>query len=348
MSPYLSDKLKVLSFFSIILVLYIHSGFHNTPDEIQGMAFNHYLQTSISGMLGRCAVPLFYAISGYLFFLNIDNGMLSVWGKMKRRVKTLLIPFIIAACFFPAFMVGMELFPWTKNYINADGLFSDNFQLPLGDFMQSLFYKTEGSESPWAFHLWFLRDLIIIISISPLLYYLRKANAFILLTLFFLIPFFNIKIGFIYALFWFLAGSMFLSRLNRVKSKWILPIFVLLSGWELVFPNAIWDYLQIPIISLGIIGFWHLYDALVSEPFDLKRSRRLYLSCQFSFFIYLFHEPTLNVVRKLLTLALGRSSAGFAINYLISPWVFACLFIVIGYYFRKFWPRLYAVCVGGR
>ena len=348
MSPYLSDKLKVLSFFSIILVLYIHSGFHNTPDEIQGMAFNHYLQTSISGMLGRCAVPLFYAISGYLFFLNIDNGMLSVWGKMKRRVKTLLIPFIIAACFFPAFMVGMEFFPWTKNYINADGLFSDNFQQSLGDIMLSLFYKTEGSESPWAFHLWFLRDLIIIISISPLLYYLRKANAFILLTLFLMIPFFNIKIGFIYALFWFLAGSMFLSRLNRVKSKWILPIFVLLSGWELLFPNAMWDYLQIPIISLGIIGFWHLYDVLVSEPFDLKRSRKLYLSCQFTFFIYLFHEPTLNVVRKLLTLALGRSSAGFAINYLISPWVFACLFIVIGYYFRKFWPRLYAVCVGGR
>ena len=174
MNQYLSDKLKVLSFFSIILVLYIHSGFHDTPTEIQGMAFNHCLQDSISCMLGRCAVPLFYIISGYLFFLNIDNGILSVWDKMKRRVKTLLIPFIIAACFFPAFMVGMELIPWTKNYVNADVLFSDNLQQPLGDIIQSLFYKTKGGETLWAFHLWFLRDLIIIVTFSPLLYCIKK------------------------------------------------------------------------------------------------------------------------------------------------------------------------------
>lgn len=65
MTQYLSDKFKVLSLISIILVLYIHSGFHDYPNEIQGMVFNANLQSFISGMIGRCAVPLFYAISGY-------------------------------------------------------------------------------------------------------------------------------------------------------------------------------------------------------------------------------------------------------------------------------------------
>lgn len=37
MTQYLSDKFKVLSLISIILVLYIHSGFHDYPNEIQGM-----------------------------------------------------------------------------------------------------------------------------------------------------------------------------------------------------------------------------------------------------------------------------------------------------------------------
>lgn len=64
MTQYQSEKLKVLSFVVILLMLYIHSSFYDIPNEIQGMAFNHYLQESISGMLGRCAVLLFYAISG--------------------------------------------------------------------------------------------------------------------------------------------------------------------------------------------------------------------------------------------------------------------------------------------
>lgn len=66
MTQYLSDKLRVVSLVSIILVLYIHSGFH--ADEIEGMMWNDNVQTLVSGMMGRCAVPLFYVISGYLFF----------------------------------------------------------------------------------------------------------------------------------------------------------------------------------------------------------------------------------------------------------------------------------------
>lgn len=73
MTPFLSQKIKLLSLISIILVLYIHSGFHDYPNEIQGMPFNFKLQDFISGKIGRCAVPLFYAISGYLFFLNLNN-----------------------------------------------------------------------------------------------------------------------------------------------------------------------------------------------------------------------------------------------------------------------------------
>lgn len=33
MTPFLSQKIKLLSLISIILVLYIHSGFHDYPNE---------------------------------------------------------------------------------------------------------------------------------------------------------------------------------------------------------------------------------------------------------------------------------------------------------------------------
>lgn len=129
---------------------------------------------------------------------------------------------------------------------------------------------------------------------------------------------------------------------------WIPVLFVLLSILELVLPDLPWEYFRIPIIALGIISVWNLYNRSVAPSFELKRHKWLCIACQFTFFIYLFHEPTLNIVRKLLILVLGDTSIGFTLNYLISPWIFASLFIIVGYYFKKFLPHIYAVCVGGR
>ena len=73
MNQYFSEKIKVVSFFSIVLVLYIHSGFQDYPHEITGMKFNFLLQNIISDKIGWCAVPMFYMILGYLFFLNTEK-----------------------------------------------------------------------------------------------------------------------------------------------------------------------------------------------------------------------------------------------------------------------------------
>ena len=313
------------------------------------MQFNYYLQESISGMLGRCAVPLFYAISGYLFFLNTDKGISVIRMKMKKRVWTLLIPFVIAALYFPAFLIGMELLPFTKQFVNGTSAFSNNLQLPLVEIIRSLFYAKNGGDSPWAFHLWFLRDLIIIVAISPLLYVIKKAiGGGISVLVLYILTFLHIEWLPLYALFWFMAGSVCLNRLDKVKSMWIPVIFMFISVMEFVLPDLSWKYIKIPVIALGIVSVWNIYNRLLPASFNLQRHRLLCTACQFTFFIYLFHEPTLNIVRKLLILVLGHTSTGFALSYMLSPWIFAGLFIVVGYYFRKFLPRIYAVCTGGR
>lgn len=296
MTPFLSQKIKLLSLISIILVLYIHSGFHDYPNEIQGMPFNFKLQDFISGKIGRCAVPLFYAISGYLFFLNLNNKNI-LWAKIKKRIMTLVVPYIIAALFFPCFYIIVSLIPSTARFFNSESI-STIFNLPVWNIFQSIFYD------PLAFHLWFLRDLIIIVALSPFLYYIKNIRYYI--------------------------------------------AFLLISTIELIYPSPRWSYFQIPIIALGVISIWNIYNRLVTNSFILKKHKWLYIACQFTFFIYLFHEPTLNIIRKLLIIILGHSSIGFAVNYLISPWIFTLLFIIIGFYFKKNLPKLYSICVGGR
>lgn len=98
---YISDKIKVMSFFCIIVVLYIHSDFHETADEIAGMMANLCLQTVGSRFVGAMAVPLFFMISGCLFFVHADT-IGDVWRKMRRRVRTLLIPYVIWALLVPS------------------------------------------------------------------------------------------------------------------------------------------------------------------------------------------------------------------------------------------------------
>lgn len=121
MSQYLSDKIKVLSFMLIILVLYIHSSFHDV--EIDGMFWNKFIQEFISSNIGRLAIPLFYIISGYLFFLNTDNGIVSIKRKIKSRVATILLPYIYGCVFYVLFLSILKVIPGVSNYINSNIIF---------------------------------------------------------------------------------------------------------------------------------------------------------------------------------------------------------------------------------
>ena len=68
----------------------------------------------------------------------------------------------------------------------------------------------------------------------------------------------------------------------------------------------------------------------------------------FTFFVYLYHEPTINIVRKLLAIPFGQTSFSFAFSYLISPWIFIAIAIMTGYVLKKHFPTFYSIIVGGR
>lgn len=352
MTQYLSDKLRVLSLISIILVLYIHSGFH--ADEIEGMVMNDRVQEFISGMMGRCAVPLFYVISGYLFFLKVPEGMKSIYGKMRKRVRTLVVPYIIGCLFFVGFGVLMAVLPGVSKYMNSSVM--PLFSKPIGEILRSIFYDA-GNGTPCAFQLWFLRDLILIVATSPLWYLCLKHLKWGFVAVVFVLTYFDVPHVPFLSLFWFVLGG----QLTKVKIEMggvngvinigllALCLFLVLSIVELFFPEMIdWKSLRIPIILIGIVGAWGLYDAVVGKNFSLLQHQWLTTACQFTFFIYIFHEPTLNIVRKLIVVVLGKNEFGYMASYLISPWIFTVCAVFAGLLFRKYLPRVYDVCTGGR
>lgn len=348
MTQFLSDKLRVLSLVSILFVLYIHSGFHS--GEIEGMMWNYRCQEFISCMLGRCAVPLFYVISGYLFFLKVPDGMKSIYAKIQKRKRTLLIPYIIGCLFFVLFGVMIAITPGISKYVN--GSIMPLFDEPLHQIICSIFYDS-GNGSPCAFQLWFLRDLILIVATSPIWYLLLKHLSWILIVICFGLTYLHIPFIPFFALFWFLLGGQLVQVKNRYGGVsltiWTTIIFLFLSIVQLFMPDMIdWELLKNPIIMLGLISVWGLYDMVLGKDFKLSEHRWLATACQFTFFIYLFHEPTLNIVRKLIIVVLGKNEYGYLISYLISPWIFTICFVFVGLQFRKYLPKVYHICTGGR
>ena len=346
-TPFFSEKIKVISFLSIMIVLYIHAGY---PDEVNiTMKIPVVVRTCIVGIFGPCAVPMFYAISGYLFFFEA-NDIQRIYKKMKKRIRTLIIPFVLAALFFPLFFIMMEFVPIAAEHINSNSYIEKFSTMPTLKILMSLFYDS-GNGMPWAYHLWFMRDLIIIVALSPLLYYLRRWTSYwiiaIVLVLFLLFP--QVKI--LYAMYWFVAGSFVMDILGKLSRRIVIIMFagfLLLAICRQIYAYDVWKHFRIVEISLGISSIWCLYDFFVSEKYHLVSTPLLNTACKFTFFLYLYHEPGFHIIVKGIPLVLGDKWFGYTMSFLLSPIIMAPIGIGIGSVIKKYFPAMYGIIVGGR
>ena len=87
MNQYLSDKLRNLSAVAILMVLYIHMFYTEGNSMPLLLAIERFIGSGICSV----AVPLFYMISGFLFFLKVPAGLRSIGEKIRKRMRTLLV-----------------------------------------------------------------------------------------------------------------------------------------------------------------------------------------------------------------------------------------------------------------
>lgn len=107
-------------------------------------------------------VPLFFVLSGYLFFLNCPEKPTAGYfgAKLKRRVFTLLIPYLIAVviafgCYWAAGRYAPSL---------VSGYFGDKLYDPVFVFWTG----------PINLSLWFIRELMVCCLLSPLVWLLVR------------------------------------------------------------------------------------------------------------------------------------------------------------------------------
>lgn len=347
MTPHMSEKIKVVSFLSIVVVFFIHSTFPEEP-------YNHLLLPVVvrkctAGIFGPCAVPMFYTISGYLFFREI-KGLQTVFTKIRRRIRTLLIPFVIAALYYPAFFVFMKILPGVGGYIDRPSFIEMFKNMKLTEILCSLFYGASDGW-PWAYHLWFMRDLLMIVFLSPIIYIIRKQLGYWIIPLILLLFLIFSNQMFLYAMFWFVSGSLFLRDLEKLPRGFVFSLllsFFILSIYRQIYGEYSWKLLKVIEISMGIISFWCIYDYITNNRLVFVCCNKLKLVCQFTFFLYLYHEPIFHIIVKIVILVLGANPIGYTVAIIFPPILIIILGVVIGLCLKKRLPRLYYVITGGR
>lgn len=214
----------------------------------------------------------------------------------------------------------------------------------------SLFYGTWDGY-PWAYHLWFMRDLITIIVLCPFVYCVRKYIGLGAIIISFLLYWLLPHILFLYALFWFVSGSFLLNKLYHVSFKVISFLFCVF--FILVICRHTIGYgslvpLHVIEVSCGLCAFWCSYDKLVSNKFHLINHHYLNTFCQYTFFLYLYHEPVYHIIVKLILIICGVNSVGATMSILLPPIIYTPIGLTIGVCLKKLLPKLFYIIVGGR
>lgn len=336
MSEYLSLKLRYLSCLAILMVIIRHMAFPGIQkmtilDSIQGL--NVYV----------CSIclPVFYLTSGYLYFFRKIGSVHDIFLKIQKRCRTLLIPYILTnllvfLLYYVFSISGMTDNPITNSIHNG-------FSVSL---LKTIFWD------PIAFQLWFVRDLIIVIFFTPLIWLIfykiirpKFTMAFILLLLG-ADMIFNIGT----ALLWFsIGGIIAFNKINiepRISLFWgwgCLLIWLTICLIEEFWHSAPWLWLT--AILAGIASLWILFTPkVVKKIHDKVFLQRL---ASTTFFIFLAHEPLLGFLKK-IPLSISHSQWWLITVYFVMPFLLIFILVKAGLLMKRLLPRTYSLFTGAR
>lgn len=346
-----SQKIKHISFFAILMVVVSHSYCIQEAEAID-YTFNYWVQNFIAKGLFTVDVPSFFFISGFLFFCNFSGKLSEVITKYRRRVDSLLLPYIFWCGLWFLVVFLLQVLPISKNFFNQP-----LYQMSMADNFWNAFYE------PINYPFWFIRELIFYILIIPLLYFVPKKMQILFLLVIFGISLAQTslvtiwKVSFLHysSFVLFVAGSIAGLRKYSLIFKLELYQWLLMSMvWATLiicrilnifneFPIFMIDLLSKIEVIIGILTLWLGYDLL---PESFKKIKSDVYS--FTFIIFAFHGIPLVIVKKLFFKIFDRTPYWELIGFVTIPTFSILLSILVGKLLFKKIPGFYMRIIGGR
>ena len=350
------NTIELLRFPLAILVIWIHSQFGND------ILISHPLlmtESMVFGkLLGRLAVPTFFFISGYLFFYGKEWNMAVYREKIKKRFRTLFIPYIIWNGLAILFLFLIQ----RLHLVSADKMVAD---YGLTDYLYSFWASgLINGASLWEINytanvsMWFIRDLICMVLLTPFLYYLLTKRRILPITLIGLLWVLDIPSlpGLMWvSLFWFMFGSWlsinkfdledFIKKAIGCVFYYILPLYLISCAIAIHAYLSNLGYMLIAFnftILFGCPLLLYIAKFISDKGFSISSS-----FLKSTFMVYASHIFIVTIMMG-GTKRYTNSDMMLSVIYLLAPAICCLIIVPINLFIDKWCPRLNSVICGGR
>lgn len=329
MTQELSEKFRLGSLICTIMVVYRHS--LNLEAFLGGPVAGSYCTFFESGVskLTEIAVPYFFLLSGYLFFSHSYMKLDSYQRMLKKKVRTLFIPFIFwnLVGILPLMLAGQFVFE-----------------------LNPLLYIRDILRSDWNGVLWYVRDIMILMLLVPLYGWIFSYNKKWLYFLIFIALFtYWIPVDCSYLsseglLFFFLGGVI--RDMDKIIA-WRCPVWAVVSFTALWLFSCFFYPCFWPIHKYNtLVGVFLLWQLLNYIPIAWKR---IFLrAASYSFFIYVTHLYLVKAMKVTWAKYYFGNEAMAMIAYIIIPVITVVISFFIGKYWHKYMPHSFLFVTGGR
>lgn len=351
----ISNSIKILRFPLLLMIVLIHCNLINKIEKADG---NFILAEKfiyfVSEALCSVAVPTYFLMSGFLFFGIGFNGSFTFNNyikKLKSRFYRLMIPYILWN------FIGFLL--WTlymKSPLKAyfPGLdIKINFYYFLSCFwsVSNLpgFFSPAGV--PVDVPMWFIRDLIIMSVISPLIYFLLKHLKYwplLIIASLFVLGYWPHIVGFsIIAIFFFSFGaycSIYHLGTNYINKIWILFAALCLMITETCIYPLYYQYIHSLSIIAGVMACIYVAVRLSQNGKLVKKMDSL---GNLGFFIFAFHMLFGAQTNTLIVRVFSPDTNIMWLLCYISSFLILITLSSLAYYFlQKISPTLLSLLTG--
>lgn len=370
LSDFTSKKFKFWSFISMVLLVFVH-GYnldvrYMQPWTIPGqnMSLTAFTEYFLANGIFRFRIPMLFIISGFLFALHDQKPYKQ---RTNKRLRTLLLPYLIWSAVGIIFTYALELFPFGKDMVaNSNIVKIDDTRLLLHDYhWYELLFKWIFMPVPY--QLWFIRVLLIYNIAYPAIRWCvtNRVACWVFFSIAFLMWLGTMGFGLFEGegLLFFSLG-IWIQKTDFVidtPGRGFRPLcwgiaFVLLAALktflafngEPYFGNAIYPILIILhklVILSGLIACWYGLDGIVN--WFMHRLWFVWVS-SFAFMIYAMHAPVVAFLINPVLTILDPLPGTHLLAFILLPITIILIAIGTGAFLRKVSPGVYGVLTGGR
>jgi succinoglycan biosynthesis protein ExoH len=326
----ISRKIYLLRLPLIFLIVFIHARFMDIdyPDRWSRLLSENVL----IGKMPHCAVIFFFVISGYLFTWTEQSGYLNL---IQRKGYTLLIPYILWNTMLMAVHLLCGLLPYKKLLPAFKYAGMTPWQVVVRSYGLDM-------GMPIDVPLWYVRDLLLLFLVAPLLIWLVRR-----------LPLWFTPLLLLAATFFMEDCSVLFFSFGLFCRYWDIDLRPLSKWWPLFigaplgyFITAEFTGINWPLMLWISVPFYTGIAMLLQRLPQHLQKHMIHFG-EYSFWIYCSHAPVATTVTRI----------GISLNYLGMPpavWIalnsvvtvaiiVSCLWVL-----RRIMPSFVALLCGSR